>query len=574
MKSDLTMTSSINTTKKPTIVLLVDRHGGAFDIIAQSIVKRLSSRFEFIIRYVVEKPDLNAEHFDVLFVFFWGERYHEQFSIAPHKIIKEVASHRWALEELYGKLSVRDFVKTYLTNCGFVTTPSRRLFNQISPFLETIFWCPNGIETDLFNFKRPRNGPLRIGWVGNPRDECKGLHDILVPACKDRFRFAFSNGLWSRGKTAAFYNSIDVIAIASEGEGQPLPLMEGMACGCFPVSTDVGIVPELITTGYNGLIVGRSVESFRNAFLWCEENLDRIRRVGRYNAVTCRQVRSWDVQVERIAHVFEIALAVRPFARELPMENDSNALLHGKPVIHDELQNTLQDYAHHLKRMNPGNISEAAYLSTVPYYKTELKPLLPVNRESRIVDIGTGFGHLPRYLLENGYLHVGAVDSSAELLRQVTEYLGKGPEFLIHQGALEFLQGKPGSFDVITCFDVVEHINPQRQQEMIQAVFQALKPGGRVILRTPNMANILGIYSRYMDLTHVHGFTEFSLFQLLQNGGFTNPQVHIPRLFGTRKEQFKKNIMRSIHRRLYRWQDRVTPRSFDKNVVVWADRGG
>jgi 2-polyprenyl-3-methyl-5-hydroxy-6-metoxy-1,4-benzoquinol methylase/glycosyltransferase involved in cell wall biosynthesis len=558
-------------TAKPSILMLIDFHDRAFDSIARSIANRLSDRFTFILRYIVDKPDLHAEAFDLLYIFFWGERYHETFSIDPHKIIKEVASHRWALEDQYGKLSVHDFVKTYLSNCRFVTTPSKRLFDQINPLLNTVFWCPNGIETDLYKYRRQRTGRLRIGWVGNPRDQCKGLHDILIPACKDRFEFVFSDGSWSRRRIAAFYNSIDVIAIASEGEGQPLPLMEGMACGCFPVTTDVGIVPELVASGYNGLIAGRSIESFREAFSWCEANLDRIRRVGCYNAFTCRQVRSWDTRIERIARVFEMALAISPDSRELSMKNDQGAIQPKQAVTVDKLE-TSQDYANHLKRLNPGQVSESAYLAAVPYYETELKPLLPLDRESHVVDIGTGFGHLPRYLLENGFLHVGAVDSSAELIRQVRDYLGKGTEFLIHQGALEFLLEKPGCFDLITCFDLIEHIPPEHHREMIGAIYRALRPAGRIILRTPNMANIFGIYSRYMDLTHVHGFTEFSLFQLLGEGGFVHPQVHIPRLFGTRKDLLKKKILRRIHRSLYQWQDRVAPRSFDKNVIVWADK--
>ena len=64
---------------------------------------------------------------------------------------------------------------------------------------------------------------------------------------------------------ARFYNSIDVICVASTAEGDPLPLVEGMACGCFPVCVDVGIVPELVQSGVNGLIVDRTPAAFRAA---------------------------------------------------------------------------------------------------------------------------------------------------------------------------------------------------------------------------------------------------------------------------------------------------------------------
>ena len=75
-----------------------------------------------------------------------------------------------------------------------------------------------------------------------------------------------------------------MIAIASLAESQPLPLLEGMACGCFPVVTNVGIVPEMVAHGVNGLVVERSPEAFRDAFSWCERNLAAVRRAGRLNA--------------------------------------------------------------------------------------------------------------------------------------------------------------------------------------------------------------------------------------------------------------------------------------------------
>lgn len=116
---------------------------------------------------------------------------------------------------------------------------------------------------------------------------------------------------------AKFYNTIDVLAIASKAECEPLTLLESMACGCFPVATDVGILRELVRSGYNGLIVESSIESFRDAFAWCERNLDRVRCVGPFNSALALEVRSWDRCVERFAEVFEYAL-VRQRDKSVP----------------------------------------------------------------------------------------------------------------------------------------------------------------------------------------------------------------------------------------------------------------
>lgn len=558
---------------KPKILILADKRGGAFDNIAQSLTNHLLDTFTITIHYIHEKPDLSTVAFDLLYVMFWGERYHERFSVPPEKVIKEVASHRWELEAMYGKLTPEEFAETYLSSCNCVTTPSRRLYDMLSSYVTSLYHCPNGIETDLFSMRRKRSGPISIGWVGNPNDNCKGLFDILIPACKGRFQFRYSDGTWNRKRTAAFYNTIDVIAIASEAEGQPLPLMEGMASGCFPITTDVGIVSELIISGFNGLVIDRNINSFRNAFTWCENNLARIRRAGKFNSRTIAETRSWNLHIGKFKMVFETVLGMREKKIEkLNNKRDNFSVVLKHKVVSADTGNAQQDYADHLKRVNPDATHETAYKASILYYEKELKPLLPRNRESRIVDIGMGYGHLLRYLLDNGYLYVGGIDSSPQLVKLVREYLHGGPDFIELVQAFEFLMNNKEMFDVITIYDVIEHIPLDEIEQTVCAIHNALKQGGRVIIRTPNMANILGTYSRYMDITHVHGFTEFSLQQLLQNAGFRKPVLHIPQLFGNERQIASKKFSRIIHRILFRWQDRVVPRCFDKNLLMYAEK--
>jgi SAM-dependent methyltransferase len=146
-------------------------------------------------------------------------------------------------------------------------------------------------------------------------------------------------------------------------------------------------------------------------------------------------------------------------------------------------------------------------------------PWLPADRSVRILDAGCGMGHMLMNLWCRGFRHLEGVEISSSQCRIARNAAGDRVE--IHQGdAIEFLAGRRSAYDVILSFDVIEHMPVEQAHRLLQAAFQALKPAGTIVLRTPNMASIQGSYSRYLDITHVAGYTEYSLMQLLDSAGF------------------------------------------------------
>jgi glycosyltransferase involved in cell wall biosynthesis len=298
---------------RPRVFLLVDRPGWAFHHAACALAHRLSGRFDLRLIYQgVETCDLDPAQVDLLYVFWWGDQTYRHLRIPPERILKEVASHRWQLDPRFGRIDAATFAGRYLDDCGTVITPSLRLFELLDRHCANLFHCPNGVDPARFSYA-PRRWPgLRIAWSGNPNDDCKGLGNVLVPACADRFALERTDGRRTHAEVAALYARSDVIAVASEAEGEPLPLLEAMASGCFPVTTDVGIARELIVPGVNGLIAERTPEAFRRAFQWCEANLADVRRAGRLNARLIAAERDWDQIAERYAAVFDAALGRGP----------------------------------------------------------------------------------------------------------------------------------------------------------------------------------------------------------------------------------------------------------------------
>jgi SAM-dependent methyltransferase len=50
-----------------------------------------------------------------------------------------------------------------------------------------------------------------------------------------------------------------------------------------------------------------------------------------------------------------------------------------------------------------------------------------------------------------------------------------------------FADVEPGSFDFVTCFETIEHLTLEEASALIAGIVQALKPGGRLFLSTPNV---------------------------------------------------------------------------------------
>lgn len=138
---------------------------------------------------------------------------------------------------------------------------------------------------------------------------------------------------------------------------------------------------------------------------------------------------------------------------------------------------------------------------------------------SRILDIGCGMGEFMLALQRLGYSSLEGIDLSQECINYCHEIGLSGAS----QGSVKsVLRGKSEEYDVITMIDVIEHIPSAQLLETVQLVRKALKPNGRLILRTPNMdAPFAAGRTRYCDLTHVTGFTTTSLGQLLRIAGFS-----------------------------------------------------
>ncbi len=151
------------------------------------------------------------------------------------------------------------------------------------------------------------------------------------------------------------------------------------------------------------------------------------------------------------------------------------------------------------------------------FYRATHGPWLPPDRSARILEIGCGSGQFCYFLQQEGYTRFEGVDASPQML-EVCRRMGVAN---VRQGdALAHLDQHPGEFDAIVANDFIEHLTKPEILAFLARARAALRPGGRLIMKTPNAACIFGARDRYVDFTHEVGFTAESARQVLVASGF------------------------------------------------------
>lgn len=263
------------------IALVPHTRDWSYDFTARALVQYLPHDFEVF--YSDTLDGFVPYNFDLVLDFWWRGAMDRRFG---GRVLKQVSSHRWT-QDKYGTLDATALIDGHLRKSGAVLVPSLRLLGELAN-APHVTLCPKGFHPETFGDAGDRRGDLVVGWAGNPAAVDKRV-SVITEAWPD-LRVAAT---LTQAQMPDFYNSIDVITCASDAEGDPRPLIEGMACGCFPVTVDVGIVPELVQHGINGLIIERSAGAFTEALAWCARNVDYVRAAGRQNAIDMLATRTW-----------------------------------------------------------------------------------------------------------------------------------------------------------------------------------------------------------------------------------------------------------------------------------------
>lgn len=157
---------------------------------------------------------------------------------------------------------------------------------------------------------------------------------------------------------------------------------------------------------------------------------------------------------------------------------------------------------------------------------TEYAAHLPASKDAAILDIGYGNGWFMAACLKLGYRNVSGAEFNPEAKPYLQDW-GVGLH-RIQKDIGEFLMGQRESYDFIHLSHVIEHIPKYSLLWVADSLYYALRPGGTIFLRTPNMEGPAPTSCYFVTLGHEYGFAGSNLKSLLSICGFDDVRFVTP----------------------------------------------
>lgn len=179
------------------------------------------------------------------------------------------------------------------------------------------------------------------------------------------------------------------------------------------------------------------------------------------------------------------------------------------------------------------------YLSpiTIKRYEEVLDRLEPYRKTNKMIDVGCGMGYFLEVAKSRGWEVFG------------TEYTDKAIEICeskgitMHQGVLDVNNYEAESFDVVTSFEVIEHIN--NPIEEVSNIHHLLRKQGAFYVTTPNFNSLLRYhlkeeYNVIVYPEHLCYYTPKTLKDLMRSNGFDKVRLEATGISLTRLKTSKK----------------------------------
>lgn len=185
--------------------------------------------------------------------------------------------------------------------------------------------------------------------------------------------------------------------------------------------------------------------------------------------------------------------------------------------------------------------------------------------EMSFLDVGCGTGAFLAYLAAKGVSTFTGIDHDPALAERIPE--GVRNRFVCRDIGEALADPRLGNFDRVVALDVLEHFDKEGGLGLLAAIVGRLAPGGKIVVKVPNVASPWGLQHQFGDLTHKTAFTPLSLRQMAGAAGLA--VVHVaPHCHGSRRRRLTEAM---LHRALT-WMLTTSPEIWTANFFAVLQR--
>ncbi len=352
---------------KETLILVADVRGWAFDSVAQYVQSLLKDQYDCHIIYSCDYKTsedflISLNQYDsikLIHFFYRGYLTHLLQIIADNGI--NTNSNIEKLLNIAITISIPDHL--FIENEGDILknlptfrfidnyyTSSKRLYNIYANILEypkpwqVIY--DNVLLPDSKSTYDPElnlaSSQLVVTWIGNSAweswystiDDYKGLKTVIIPALEQldhekihikRCIIDKNKRLHSKQEVWDTLKETDILLIASVQEGTPLTLIEAMAFGCAIITTDVGIVREVLPDIQHQFIINRSYPYLTDAIKKLNVDRELLTKIKQQNFLAYQKIFANKTHLQNLWYSF-IEISVKNHSKKQKIQTKQQIL--------------------------------------------------------------------------------------------------------------------------------------------------------------------------------------------------------------------------------------------------------
>lgn len=163
------------------------------------------------------------------------------------------------------------------------------------------------------------------------------------------------------------------------------------------------------------------------------------------------------------------------------------------------------------RKVTPTGNDRKNYLNHRKFYEFAAQ----FGKGKKVADIGCGSGYGCEILKKQGAEHVSGTDISEESIRFARSRYGDLADFSM-QGITDLKEYPDGSFDIVVCNEVMEHIKEYgMENNAIGELKRITRNGGLLIIATPNEEMIEGHGFSYEEMDNLlrNNFSRYCMFE-------------------------------------------------------------